>query len=63
MPKSKPKDEKREPTYQDQFKARVARVAAVMQEERIAWRGIPAFTQDGRVGVRVVPVEAQDRSG
>lgn len=57
--KRKPKGEEKQPTYQEQFQARVRRVLAVMQQERIDWRGIPTFTQDGRVGVRVVPVEMQ----
>ena len=41
------------------FQARVSRVLAVMREERIDWRGIPLVTPDGRIGVRVVPVEME----
>ena len=39
------------------FQQRVQRVLAVMQEERIDWRGLPFLTPDGRIGVRVRPVE------
>jgi len=41
------------------FEARVTRVLAAMREERIDWRGIPLVTPDGRIGVRVVPVEME----
>ena len=41
------------------FEARVNRVLAVMKEERIDWRGVPLVTPDGRIGVRVVPVEME----
>ena len=41
------------------FEARVNRVLAVMREERIDWRGVPLVTPDGRIGVRVVPVEME----
>ena len=43
------------------FRQRVARVLAVMQEERIDWRAVPFLTPDGRVGVRVVPVDLPAR--
>ena len=39
------------------FGRRVERVLAVMREERIDWKGVPFIAPDGRVGVRVVPVE------
>lgn len=39
------------------FRARVERVLAVMQEERIDWRGVARVTSDGRIAVSVVPVE------
>ena len=39
------------------LQARVRRVLAVMQQERIDWRGMPFLTRDGRIGVRVRPVE------
>jgi len=42
---------------QERFRRRVERVLAVMVEERIDWRGAPFIAPDGRVGVRVVPVE------
>ena len=41
------------------FQIRVEHVLAVMKEERIDFRGVPAITQDGRIGVQVVPVEMQ----
>lgn len=44
---------------QQRFQQRVHRVLAVMREERIDWRGVPLVTPDGRIGVRVVPVEMQ----
>jgi len=34
---------------------------AVMKEQRIDWRGVPVVTQDGRIGVKVVPVEMQQK--
>ncbi len=45
----------------EDFRQRVERVLKVMREERIDWRGAPFITPDGRVGVRVAPVES-DRS-
>ena len=50
-------DEAIEEMKRKRFEARVNRVLAVMREERIDWRGIPLVTPDGRIGVRVVPVE------
>jgi hypothetical protein len=43
---------------QERFQHRVQRVLAVMQAERIDWRGLPVITADGRIAVRVVPVDA-----
>jgi len=43
------------------FRGRVERVLAVMKEQRIDWRGVPVVTQDGRIGVKVVPVEMQQK--
>jgi len=37
----------------------VERVLAVMQEERIDWRGVARVTSDGRIAVSVVPVEME----
>jgi len=41
----------------ERFGRRVERVLAAMREERIDWKGVPFIAADGRVGVRVVPVE------
>jgi predicted N-acetyltransferase YhbS len=43
---------------QERFQQRVQRVLAAMREERVDWRGVPVVTPDGRIAVRVVPVEA-----
>jgi hypothetical protein len=50
-------DEAIEEMKRKRFETRVNRVLAVMREERIDWRGVPLVTPDGRIGVRVVPVE------
>ena len=52
-----PTDEQIEALKQTRFRERVERVLAVMQTERVAWRGIPVVTPDGRIGVQVVPVD------
>jgi hypothetical protein len=39
------------------FQERVERVLEVMRRERVDWRGVPFIAADGRIGVRVVPVE------
>jgi hypothetical protein len=39
------------------FQERVERVLEVMRRERVDWRGLPFIGADGRIGVRVVPVE------
>jgi hypothetical protein len=44
---------------QTRFQERVQRVQEVMQRERVDWRGVPFIAPDGRIGVRVVPVEVQ----
>jgi len=41
----------------ERFGRRVERVLAAMREERIDWKGVAFIAPDGRVGVRVVPVE------
>jgi hypothetical protein len=41
----------------ERFQGRVERVLAVMREERIDWRGIAFIAPDGRIGVRVMPVD------
>ena len=54
---AEPTDEQIEELKQKRFRGRVERVLATMAAERIDWRGIPVVTPDGRIGVRVVPVE------
>ena len=44
---------------QERFRRRVERVLAVMNEERIDWRGVAFIAPDGRIGTRVVPVEME----
>jgi len=41
------------------FEERVERVQAVMREQRIDWEGIAFVTTEGRIAVRVVPIEIQ----
>jgi len=41
----------------ERFRRRVERVLAAMNKERIDWRGVPFIAEDGRIGVRVEPVE------
>ena len=50
-------EERLEEIRRRRFQARVQRVLAVMQQERIDWRGIAVIGPDGRIGVRVVPME------
>lgn len=50
-------EEQLEEVRETRFRERVGRVLAVMREERIDWRGLPMVTPDGRIMVRVVPVE------
>jgi hypothetical protein len=42
---------------QARFRERVQRVLVVMQREGVDFRGVPIITPEGRIGVRVVPVE------
>jgi len=42
---------------QRRFQQRVNRVLAVMKEEGVDFRGMAVITADGRIGVRVAPVE------
>jgi hypothetical protein len=53
-------DEQWEALRRQRFQARVQRVLAVMQEERVDWRGVPFVAADGRIGVRVMPVEMRE---
>ena len=56
--KRKAKDEPQaQPTYEEQFQARAKRVYEEMRRQRIDFRGVPFVTPDGRIAVRVVPVE------
>ena len=50
-------DQEIEQLRQERFRQRVQRVLDVMQEERVDFRGVPHITPEGRIGVRVVPVE------
>lgn len=50
-------DEELDRLRHERFRERVGRVLACMREQRIDWRGRPYLTSDGRVGVRVEPVE------
>jgi len=54
-------DEELDRLRHERFRKRVGRVLAVMRQERIDWRGRPYLTSDGRVGVRVEPVEMGER--
>jgi hypothetical protein len=47
----------------ERFQQRVQRVLEVMREERIDWRGAAFITADGRVAVRVLPVESVGHEG
>ena len=55
-----PSDAELESLRRERFQARVQRVLAVMQEERVDWRGVPFVAADGRIGVRVMPVEMRE---
>ena len=50
-------DEELDRLRRERFRERVGRVLAAMRQERIDWRGHPYLTGDGRIGVRVEPVE------
>jgi hypothetical protein len=56
-------DEAIELLQRQRFQQRVQRVLAVMREERVDWRGVAFLTPDGRIGVRVVPVEMPAGAG
>lgn len=58
MARGKPKKKEKEPTYQEQFRARVERVLAAMRAERIDFRGVAFIRDDGGIGTRVVPIES-----
>jgi hypothetical protein len=45
------------------FQQRVERVLEVMRRERVDWRGMAYITPEGRIAVRVVPVEADHPPG
>jgi len=46
---------------QARFQERVERVLAVMRRERVDFRGLPFIGDDGRIGVRVVPIEMPEQ--
>ena len=50
-------EERLDEIRRQRFQQRVERVLEVMQRERVDWRGLPYIAADGRVGVRVVPVD------
>jgi hypothetical protein len=50
-------EERLEEIRRQRFQQRVERVLEVMQHERVDWRGLPFIAADGRIGVRVVPVD------
>ena len=52
-----PSDEAIEEIRKQRFNERVQRVLQVMQQERIDWKGIPVISPDGRIVVRIQPVE------
>jgi len=45
------------------FQERVQRVVEVMRREGVDWRGVPYITPEGRIAVRVVPVEMNHPPG
>ena len=45
------------------FQQRVNRVLEVMTQQRIDWRGVPYITPEGRIAVRIVPVEMDHPPG
>jgi len=51
-------DDALERLRQERFQQRVEKVLGTMREERVDFRGVPFITQDGRIAVRIVPVEA-----
>ncbi|MFB3882890.1 MAG: hypothetical protein ACE149_16620 [Armatimonadota bacterium] len=50
-------DEEIRAMQRQRFQQRVERVLEVMRRERVDWRGLPFIGADGRIGVRVVPIE------
>ena len=51
-------EERLEEIRRQRFQQRVERVLEVMRRERVDWRGMAYITPEGRIAVRVVPVEA-----
>jgi hypothetical protein len=56
---SSPSDEELEEMRRRRFEERVQRVLEVMRQERVDWRGAPFIGPDGRILVRILPVEAE----
>jgi hypothetical protein len=54
-------DEEIERLKSQRFQERVRRVHAAMERERVDWRGVPYIAPDGRIAVRVVPVDMGER--
>ena len=52
-----PSDEAIEEIRKQRFNERVQRVLQVMGQERIDWQGRPIITPDGRIEVKLYPVE------
>ena len=50
-------DEALEAVRRDRFRQRVERVLEAMRRERIDWRALAFITPDGRIALRVVPIE------
>jgi hypothetical protein len=56
-------DEAVERIRRERFEQRVNRVLQVMREQRVDWRGVPYITPEGRIAVRIVPVEMDHPPG
>ena len=54
-------DEELEQLRRERFEVRVKTVLAVMQEQKIDWRGVPYITPDGAIKVRLLPVEMKEQ--
>jgi len=50
-------DEALEAVRRARFRQRVERVLGIMRQERIDWRALAFITPDGRIALRVVPIE------
>ena len=50
-------DEALEAAQRERLRQRVERVLEAMRRERIDWRPVAFITPDGRIALRVVPIE------